>query len=240
MEQTWTWASLQGRAGSAGENSARRDLCPADTIGAATARRRIRSAGSAGTHIAAARRSENRIVAGRPSEKRSRRGFRAARAVRFPARVGCCFGAVLAALSFVTGALAQAPGRYVQNDIQIKIGEVEFRVVSADVLQDKSIRINMVITNTSGYQQITGFRHMNQIQLVSDSLDRVAAVGKPEGQFMVDSEGIIPLVPYEAIKVSLKFRPLPEETKRVNLIAYPGAIVNANAINIRGIALFGP
>jgi hypothetical protein len=153
-------------------------------------------------------------------------------------RAGCGLVSALVFLGLATGALAQAPGRYVQNDVQIKIGELEFRVVSADVLQDKSIRINLIITNTTNYQQITGFRYLHNIQLISDSLDRVPAVGKPEGQFQVNSEGIILLVPQEAIKVSLKFRPLPEETKRVNLVAYPDAIVNAGAINIRGIALF--
>lgn len=110
--------------------------------------------------------------------------------------------------------------------------------MSADVLEDKSIRINIVATNPANNRSVLRFVDMGKIQLVSDSLDRVSAVGKPEGQFYMNQEGTIELAPQDAIKLSLKFPAFPQETKRVNFVAYPDAIAGVGAFQLRGIALF--
>jgi len=130
----------------------------------------------------------------------------------------------------------------VQSNLAVKGNDLELSIVSVDVLADKSITVNIVATNQANWRNVLIFRDMTKIQLVSDSLDRVTAVGKPEGQFYTRKDGgndLIELAPHDAIKLSLRFPALPQETRRVNLVAYPDAITPVGSgFNLRGIALF--
>jgi hypothetical protein len=156
--------------------------------------------------------------------------------------IRCCLGSALAVFVLTTGALAQAPARYVQENIVSPpfYPSCWLCVDSVDVLENKSLRVNLIVTHEGDHQNVLTFLDVSKIQLVSDSLDRVAASGKPEGQFMSDSRGGIILAPREAIKLSLKFPGFREQTKRVNLIFYYGAISGAAGFTVPNIALFGP
>jgi len=150
----------------------------------------------------------------------------------------------VAFLALTTGALAQAPGRYVQAEtVAQDAGHWKFRVESIDVSEDKRIRVNLIVENRITFPTELFILDVGKIQLVSDSLERVAASGKPEGQFMMSQNRVnsvpgIALAPRDAVKIALKFPAFQQETKRVTLAFYNGGIDGTSAFQVRDIALF--
>ena len=197
-----------------------------------------RTASSGVTAAGAGRGFPSASTAG-STQVRAGRRLLSARSIRITQGIWCCLFSAVAVLSLTTGALAQAPGRYGQKNIESPVvyPGVRLRITSADVLEDKSLRINMIVTSEND-QQTSLELNLDKIQLVSDSLARVTATGKPEGSFMSDRNGRITIAGRDAIRLSLKFPPFQEETKRANLVFYFHGIAGQPDFTLRGIALF--
>lgn len=113
-----------------------------------------------------------------------------------------------------------------------------FRVDSVDVLPDKSMRVNFIITNDAKEPDYLRIKDTSKIHLISDSLERVSGVGKPEGQWAVSQYGAIEFAPDDSIKISFQFPAFQKETRMMNLIFYEGAVENFSGVQIKNLALF--
>jgi hypothetical protein len=138
-------------------------------------------------------------------------------------------------------AVAQAPGQYVQQNLAIRdLGEHgtwTIQVESVDVFKDRSLRVNLIITNASSVLDFLTLRDPSRIHLVSDALERVSAEGKPEGQWAADSAGNIQFVANDAVRLSLKFPSFHHRTKTVTLIFYKGGVDQLEGTRIPNIKL---
>lgn len=136
------------------------------------------------------------------------------------------WGILSAFVLFVCGeAPAETPGRYIQSNREAKNGAFTLRVDSIDVLQDRSMQVNLIITNNDEIPQAIIITDPSKIQLVSDSLERVSAAGKLEGQRVYGQGSSIQLLPSGSIRMPLQFPAFRKETKTVKLVFYPGVAI---------------
>jgi len=191
-------------------------------------------------------------VAGTPSAPTVRTGrsdarrYSSAKAWTWRRRLSATAGiATVAVLLLNSYASAQAPGRYVQRDLVVEpqtgsgSGQHwKIRVDSVDVFADRSFGVNLIVTNEGKYASVLAIDKPEKIHLVSDSLERVAARGKPEGQWVTHWTGGIQLLPNDSIKMGFRFPAFQAETKTVNLMFYEGAANQFRDLQIRNISLF--
>lgn len=182
----------------------------------------------------------------RSTAQRIRSGDSPTYPVRIPAqRLWCCILSAVALFALVTGALGQVSGRYDQpENVAQKAGFWHIRVQSVDVFPDKKVKVHLIVTNRQAFTNELYLTDIGKIQFISDSLERVAGVGKPEGQFMLSGNKVgstpgIAFAANDSIRLSLNFPAFREATKTAKLVFYPGSINDLGvAAQIENIALY--
>lgn len=128
-----------------------------------------------------------------------------------------------------------------QQGVQFEGGPWTIRVESVDVFADRSMRVNFLVTNQGRQAVIIQRGQAKAIELISDKLERVSAIGRLEGSFYSQDEQTIRLTPQESIRIAIRFPAFPSEAKTVRLIIRPAGLnfgyLNSEVI-IPNIALF--
>ena len=150
------------------------------------------------------------------------------------------------------GAQSSGGKRYIQHEeVATQVFNWGFRVHSVDVFSDRSMRVNLVVTNTGQRSASLAVMDLNYIYLVADgSNERVPARGRPEGISRSTADMGTPggfvfrFAPDDPTRIAFRFPPFEEQARTVRLVinrnAFAGSLSDSPPSDfvIRNIALF--